>query len=153
MKRDSNVGDLQLYVELFIKKEAFFLAKDNDVIDIKYKQMDKDPEIKEIINGIERIILGDKAVGLLEHLGLTPGKVQKSLDEQWEREFDDLLEENKKYIFEESRNRSNNMFQMWMKEIKGTEIKFTEETIFAKLEEFKKEAELQVIKELVEANL
>lgn len=115
--------------------------------------MDKDLELKEIVNGIERLILGDKAVGLLEHLGLTPGKVQKSLDQQWEREFDDLLEENKNYILEESRNRSNNMFQMWMKEIKGTEIKFTEETIFAKLEEFKQEAELQVIKELVEANL
>lgn len=152
MKRDSNIGDLHLYVELLIKKEAFFLVKDNDVINIKYKQMDKDPEIKEIVNGIERLILGDKAVGLLEHLGLTPGKVQKSLDEQWEREFDDLLEENKNYIFEETRNRSINMFQMWMKEMKGTEIKFTEETIFAKLEEFQQEAELQVIKELVEAN-
>lgn len=129
------------------------MAKDNEIINIKYKQMDKDPEIKEIVNGIERLILGDKAVGLLEHLGLTPGKVQKSLDEQWESEFDDLLEENKNYIFEETQNRSINMFQMWMKEMKGTEIKFTEETIFAKLEEFRQEAELQVIKELVEANL
>ncbi|MRB06063.1 hypothetical protein GH876_29500 [Bacillus thuringiensis] len=34
-----------MYVELLIKKEAFFLAKDNDVINIKYKQMDKDPEL------------------------------------------------------------------------------------------------------------
>ncbi|MGA4465997.1 hypothetical protein ACPA2L_25665 [Bacillus bombysepticus] len=127
--------------------------KDNDVINIKYKQMDKDPEIKEITNGIEHFILGDKAVGLLEHLGLTAGKVQKFLDDQWEKEFDELLEKNKNYIFEESRNRSINMFQLWIKEVKGSEIKFTEETIFEKLEEFQKKAELQVIKELVEVNL
>ncbi|SEG78580.1 hypothetical protein SAMN04487919_12645 [Bacillus sp. ok061] len=142
-----------MYVELLIKKGAFFLVKDNDVINIKYKQMDKDPEIKEITNEIERIILGDKAVGLLEHLGLTAGKVQKFLDEQWEKEFDELLEENKNYIFEETRNRSINMFQMWMKEMKGTEIKFTEEIIFEKLDEFQRKAELQVIEELVEARL
>lgn len=129
------------------------MAKDNDVIDIKYKQMDKDPEIKEITNGIERLILGDKAVGLLEHLGLTPGKVQKSLDEKWEEELDELLEENKNYIFEESRIRSINMFQNWMKELNDSQTKLTEETIFGKLQELQQKAEIQVIKELVDKHL
>lgn len=50
------------------------------VTDIKYKQMDKDPELKNGTEAIERMFLGEKGVGLFSALGITPGKVQLHLD-------------------------------------------------------------------------
>ncbi len=63
-------------------KGCSVLEKNKKIVDIRYKQMDKDPEIKEITNAMERFVLGDKGVGLLEGLGLTPGGIQKSFDRQ-----------------------------------------------------------------------
>ncbi|MBK5491761.1 hypothetical protein [Bacillus sp. TH13] len=77
------------------------MEENKKIIDIKYKQMDKNPEIKEITNTMERFVLGDKGVGLLEHLGLTPGRIQKSLDEQWEIDVNKMIEEHKSYILQE----------------------------------------------------
>ncbi|WP_255292408.1 hypothetical protein [Bacillus cereus] len=130
-----------------------FLEQDNTVINIKYKQMDKDPEIKKVINGMERFILGDRAVGLMEHLGLTPGRIQKNLDEQWETEFDELIEEHKTYIFEESRKRSFDMLQKWTNEMNNPNEKITKEELMKKMGEEQQKAEIQVIKELLDKHL
>ncbi|PGK15244.1 hypothetical protein CN895_07805 [Bacillus cereus] len=133
--------------------EVLFLEQDNTVINIKYKQMDKDPEIKKVINGMERFILGDRAVGLMEHLGLTPGRIQKNLDEQWETEFDELIEEHKTYIFEESRKRSFDMLQKWTNEMNNPNEKITKEELMKKMGEEQQKAEIQVIKELLDKHL
>lgn len=129
------------------------MEKDNTVINIKYKQMDKDPEIKKVINGMERFILGDRAVGLMEHLGLTPGRIQKTLDEQFEKEFDELIEKHKTYIFEESRKRSFDMLQKWTNEMNNPNGKITKEELMKKMGEEQQKAEIQVIKELLEKHL
>ena len=82
------------------------MAEKKKVTDIKYKQMDKDPEIKEVTNEMERLILGEKGVGLMDALNMTPGRVQLFLDEENDREFDRILAENKEYILEERTNRA-----------------------------------------------
>lgn len=82
------------------------MAENKKVTDIKYKQMDKDPEIKKVSNEMERSILGEKGVGLMDALSMTPGRVQRFLDEENEKEFDRILAENKEYILEERTNRA-----------------------------------------------
>lgn len=123
------------------------------VTNIKYKRMDKDHEIKDTINGMEKMVLGDKGVGLLEHLGLTPGTIQKSLDEQWDKDFEALLEEHKEFIFWESRKRSAACLEEWMNERKDSNVRFTQEDVIQKMQSSLKHAELDVLKELVEKYL
>lgn len=113
--------------------------------------MDRDPEIKKVTNEMERFFFGEKGVGLIEELGLNPGKVQKSLDEQLDREFEEMIEENKEYIFFESRKRAAEMDMEWFKEQKASPN--LEEELKERMEQSIKEKELEIIKELVEKHL
>ena len=90
------------------------------VTNIRYKQMDRDPDIKDVTNSMERLILGEKGVGLSEHLGLTPGKIQRFLDDEREKEIEALLEEHKEHIFWEARRRSADRVQAWIAEMKNS---------------------------------
>lgn len=119
--------------------------KENNVTNIKYKQLDKDKGVSLMIEDMERYILGEKGVGLSKHLGLTPGKVQKALDDQWDEEFEKLLKEHGEYIFWESRKRSAEKMQ---NQIKMSKISM--EDIEKVMEQSLKEAELEVVKELVD---
>lgn len=129
------------------------MEENKKIIDIKYKQMDKDPEIKEITNAMERFVLGDKGVGLLEGLGLTPGRIQKSLDEQWEIDVNKMIEEHKSYILEESQKRSLDMMQKWIQDMEDSKMEIKKEATFKKLQELRQKAEIQVIKELADEHL
>ncbi|HIE8455904.1 TPA: hypothetical protein ACXPT9_004930 [Bacillus cereus] len=129
------------------------LEENNKIIDIKYKQMDKDPEIKEITNAMERLVLGDKGVGLLEGFGLNPGRIQKSLDEQWEIDVNKIIEEHKSYILQESQKRSLDMMKKWIQDMEDSKMEIKKEATFKKLQELQQEAEIQVIKELVDEHL
>lgn len=129
------------------------MKKDGKVTDIKYKQMDKDEDIRKTTNEMERFILGDKGVGLLEHLGLTPGKVQKQLDEEWDKAFEALLEEHKDHIFWESRRRSADKIQKWRQEMDDSETVITADDVMAAIRDSLKESETEVVKELVEKHL
>jgi hypothetical protein len=126
------------------------LKKGGKVTDIKYKQMDKDEDIRKTTNGMERFILGDKGVGLLEHLGLMPGKIQKHLDEEWDKAFEELLEEHKDHIFWEARRRSADMVQKWRQEMDDSRTVFTAGDMMKVLHDSLKEAEIEVVKELVD---
>ena len=79
---------------------------DDKITDIKYKQLDKNSEIRGVTGEMEKLLLGEQGIGLLNDLGLTPGRLQKSLDEQFNKDFEELLEKHKEYIFGESRKRS-----------------------------------------------
>ncbi|MEQ2529148.1 hypothetical protein WMO40_20955 [Bacillaceae bacterium CLA-AA-H227] len=118
---------------------------ENKVTNIKYKQMDKDPEIKKVTNSMEKLILGEKGVGLMDALGLTPGRIQKYLDDSRNEEFEQLLDEHKEYIFWESRKRSAKDLESYMKEHTFKSI----DDMTNKLEEFLKKSEIEVIQELV----
>ncbi|MFI9225294.1 hypothetical protein ACIGQ5_22650 [Peribacillus frigoritolerans] len=89
--------------------------ENSKVTNIKYKQMDKCLKIKGN-NEMERFVLGEKGVGLLDHFGLTPGKIQKYLDEGKEKELEELIKEHRDYIFWEFRKRSAEMVQYMIKE-------------------------------------
>lgn len=115
--------------------------------------MDKNPEIKEITNTMERFVLGDKGVGLLEHLGLTPGRIQKSLDEQWEIDVNKMIEEHKSYIFEESQKRSLDMMKNWIQDMEDSKTEIKKEATFKKLQELRQKAEMQVRQELADEHL
>ncbi|MEC3360837.1 hypothetical protein P4U05_18495 [Bacillus paranthracis] len=129
------------------------MEENKKIIDIKYKQMDKDPEIKEITNAMERLVLGDKGVGLLEGLGLNPGRIQKSLDEQWEIDVNKMIEEHKSYILQESQKRSLDMMKKWIQDMEDSKMEIKKEATFKKLQELQQEVEIQVIKELVDEHL
>lgn len=129
------------------------MKKDEKVTHIKYKQMDKDENIRKTTNEMERFILGDKGVGLMEHLGLTPGKIQKHLDDEWDRAFEELLEEHKDHIFWESRRRSAVKVQQWRREMDDSDITITVDDVMAAIRDTLKEAETEVVRELVEKNL
>ncbi|WP_242291523.1 hypothetical protein [Bacillus cereus group sp. BfR-BA-01356] len=129
------------------------LEENKKIIDIKYKQMDKNLEIKEITNTMERFVLGGKGVGLLEHLGLTPGRIQKSLDEQWEKDVNKMIEEHKSYILEESQKRSLDMMKNWIQDMEDSKTEIKKEATFKKLQELRKKAEMQVIQELADEHL
>ncbi|XKK34265.1 hypothetical protein HFP66_00580 [Bacillus sp. A17A.1] len=111
------------------------MEENKKIVDIKYKQMDKDPEIKEITNAMERFVLEDKGVGLLEGLGLTPGRIQKSLDEQWEIDVNKMIEEHKSYILQESQNRSLDMMKKWIQDMEDSKTEIKQEATFKKLQE------------------
>lgn len=81
---------------------------DTTVEPILYKQIDR--EMKKDINGMERMLLGEKGVGLLEHLGVTPSKIQRSLD--------DLEQDRKRRMM--LRN-SDKMFE-WLKQQEGKSL-------------------------------
>ncbi|PEY47889.1 hypothetical protein CN348_24290 [Bacillus cereus] len=129
------------------------LEENKKIINIKYKQMDKNLEIKEVTNTMERFVLGDKGVGLLEHLGLTPGRIQKSLDEQWEIDVNKMIEEHKSYILEESQKRSLDMMKNWIQDMEDSKTEIKKEATFKKLQEVRKKAEMQVIQELADEHL
>lgn len=129
------------------------MKKDGKVTDIKYKQMDKDQDIRKTTNQMERFILGDKGVGLMEHLGLTPGKIQKYLDDEWDHAFEALLEEHKDHIFWEARRRSADKVEKWRREKDAAGTAFTTDDVIGMLQESLKEAEIEVVKELVEKHL
>lgn len=116
---------------------------DEKVTNIKYKQMDKDPVIKENINMMEQQILGEKGVGLLNALGLSPGKIQKHLDDEMDREIDRIKEENKEYIIKERIDRALKKVEDQLKE--GNKF-----DLVIEMQEAIKEAELDIIKELME---
>lgn len=127
------------------------MGENERVVNIKYKQMDKDPQINKVVNEMEKMILGAKGIGLLQELGLTPGRIQKSLDDQWEKEFQELIEENKDYIFWESRKRSATHVQDWLSKCKDKGI--NEKELTEEMKRSIKLCEIEVIKELVEKNL
>lgn len=127
------------------------MDKEKKITNIKYKQMDRDPEIKKVTNEMEKLFFGEKGIGLMGQLGLNPGKIQKSLDDQWEKEFETMLEENQDYIFWESRKRAAEYNNDWLKELKISSI--PEEELKEQMEKSIKKAELEVIKELVEKHL
>lgn len=127
------------------------MDKEKKITNIKYKQMDRDPEIKKVTNEMEKLFFGEKGIGLMGQLGLNPGKIQKSLDDQWEKEFETMLEENQDYIFWESRKRAAEYNSDWLKELKISSI--PEEELKEQMEKSIKKAELEVIKELVEKHL
>lgn len=129
------------------------MKKDEKVTDIKYKQMDKDQGIRKTTNEMERFILGDKGVGLMEHLGLTPGKIQKHLDEEWDKAFEAMLEEHKDHIFWEARRRSADKVEKWRREMDDSGTMFTSDEMIKMLQDSLKEAEIEVVKELVEKHL
>ncbi|HFK1767215.1 TPA: hypothetical protein ACGXQA_005879 [Bacillus mobilis] len=129
------------------------MEENKKIINIKYKQMDKNLEIKEVTNTMERFVLGDKGVGLLEHLGLTPGRIQKSLDEQWEIDVNKMIEEHKSYILEESQKRSLDMMKNWIQDMEDSKTEIKKEATFKKLQEVRKKAEMQVIQELADEHL
>lgn len=120
------------------------------VTNIRYKQMDKDPEINDMMNGMERLILGEKGIGLLEHLGMTPGRIQKFLDDEREKEIEAILEEHRDHIFWEARRRSADRVHTWITEMRESESPVTEEDMTKKLQESLKACELEVIGELIE---
>jgi hypothetical protein len=123
------------------------------VTNIRYKQMDKDPEINDMMSSMERLILGEKGVGLSAHLGMTPGKIQKFLDDEREKEIEAILEEHRDHIFWEARRRSAGQVQAWMAEMKASETPITEEGMTEKLTESLKASEIEVIEELIEKYL
>lgn len=127
------------------------MDKEKKITNIKYKQMDRDPEIKKVTNEMEKLFFGEKGIGLMGQLGLNPGKIQKSLDDQWEKEFETMLEENQDYIFWESRKRAAEYNNDWLKGLKISSI--PEEELKEQMEKSIKKAELEVIKELVEKHL
>lgn len=129
------------------------MKQDGKVTDIKYKRMDKDQDIRKTTNEMERFILGDKGVGLMEHLGLTPGRIQKHLDEEWDKSFEALLEEHKDHIFWESRRRSADTVQKWRQEMDDSGTMFSSDDMIKVLQDSLKEAEIEVVKELVETHL
>jgi hypothetical protein len=129
------------------------LEEKRKITNIKYKQMDRDSEIKETTNNMERLILGDKGVGILKELGLTPGKIQKYLDEQWDRRFSEILEEHKEYIFWESRKRSTVMVQEWLSRMNESDTPFNQDELTDKMREALKVSEIEVVKELIEEHL
>lgn len=117
---------------------------DNKVTNIKYKQLDKDPEFKESINNIERLVMGEKAVGLFEHLGLTPGKVQKHLDEMFDQQVEELIVKNKDYIFKERMERGLKRMEAFLEDPTTDKTRYPE--YFAQVT---REVELEIIKELI----
>ncbi|MGX1266629.1 hypothetical protein RKD55_004573 [Rossellomorea marisflavi] len=129
------------------------MSEENKVTNIRYKQMDRDPEIKAVTNDIERLILGEQGVGFSEHLGITPGKVLKSLEDQRQKEIEALLEEHHDHIFWEARKRSAIGVQAWITEMKESETPITEEAMTEKLTESTKASEIEVIEELIEKYL
>jgi hypothetical protein len=123
------------------------------VTNIRYKQMDKDPEINDMMNSMEHFILGKKGVGLLEHLGMTPGKIQKFLDDEREKEIEAILEGHRDHIFWEARRRSAVRVQAWITEMKESQSPVTEKDMTEKLDESLKACELEVMSELIEKHL
>jgi hypothetical protein len=53
-----------------------------------YSEMDRNEEIRKQTNTMEKMILGEKGVGILDALGMTPSKIQKHLD-TWIEEDDE----------------------------------------------------------------
>ena len=127
------------------------MDKEKKITNIKYKQMDRDPEIKKVTDEMEKLFFGEKGIGLMGQLGLNPGKIHKSLDDQWEKEFETMLEENQDYIFWESRKRAAEDNNEWLKELKISSI--PEEELKEQMDKSIKKAEIEVIKELVEKHL
>lgn len=119
---------------------------DKKVTNIKYKQMDKDPEIKKVTNEMERFFFGEKGVGLMAALGMNPGKIQKHLDEEFDKELDRILAENQDYIFRESRIRNADHMQEW---INGKE-KIDQDELMQEMSSNLKKCEIEVIQELME---
>ena len=123
------------------------MEDEQKVSEIKYKQMDRDPKIKKVTNEMEQLIFGEKGIGIMEGLGLNPGKIQKSLDDQWKKDFEKLLVEHQEYIFLESRKRSVELDRKWISE-QGNDIQ--EDKLLERMQNSIKQSELAVIGELVE---
>lgn len=126
------------------------LEDKHKVSKIKYKQMDRDPEIKKVTNEMEQLIFGEKGIGLMGGLGLSPGKIQKSLDNQWKKGFEKLLVEHQEYIFFESRKRAVELDRKWISE-QGDDIQ--EDKLLERMQKSIKQSELEVIGELVEKHM
>ncbi|KAB2329425.1 hypothetical protein [Bacillus mesophilum] len=122
-------------------------SQSEKVSNIKYKRMDNDPDIKRTITEIERLILGEKGIGLMDALKITPGRVQKQLDDEWDQEFERILEDNKDYIFWEARKRSAAHVHKWIEEQKN---EINEEDLLSRMQEGLKLAEIEVVRELLE---
>lgn len=122
----------------------------NKVTDIKYKQLDKDPEIKQHVSSMESIIFGDAGIGLMDSLGMNPGRIQKSLDEQLERKFDEVLKENKEFILKESRVRALPIYEEWLNDSLSHGQENTPNELSAKFIEILKEKEVEIIIELMD---
>lgn len=129
------------------------MSEQNKVTDIRYKQVDRDPDVKAVTNDIERLILGEKGIGLSEHLGITPGKVLQSLENERKNAIEALLEEHHDHIFWEARKRSAVQVQAWMTEMKTSGEPITEKAMAEKLTESTKASEIEVIDELIEKYL
>jgi hypothetical protein len=76
--------------QILSKGEAFelMIGMLHDSLEQSYAEMDRDAKIKKQIPAMEKMILGEKGVGILDALGITPSKVQKQLD-TWVEEDDD----------------------------------------------------------------
>lgn len=88
------------------------------VTNIKYKQMDRDPKIIKGFEAIEHMLFGEKSVGLhktLRAFEITPGAIQKHLDDEFMTEVKQIIDDNKDYIFRESRIRAIRNMQLWIK--------------------------------------
>lgn len=133
------------------EKDGDFMKE--KVTNIKYKQMDKDEEIKQVTNEMERYIFGEKGIGLLDAMGMTPGKVQKSLDDQKENEIKDIIEEHKEYIFEESLKRVKRKFLEYATDSeKGNKMVSPEEEHYLLIEALES-YKMEVIEELIQQYL
>ncbi len=127
------------------------MTEKNNVTNIKYKQLDRNKEIKETTNALEELVLGKKGIGLLDHLGLTPGRIQKSLDEQFDLDFENLLEEHKEFIILESRKRSGKHMEQWINNQDKKE--YNHEEVTEEMTKILKQAEIEVVQELVDKYL
>ena len=116
----------------------------NKVTDIKYKQLDKH------MNSMESFIFGDAGVGLMDSIGLTPGRIQKYLDEQLEREFEEVLKENKEFILKESRARALPIYEEWLHDSFSHSEEIPQNELSSKFIEIVKEKEVEIIKELMD---
>ncbi|MEW9122700.1 MAG: hypothetical protein AB2421_08300 [Thermotaleaceae bacterium] len=76
------------YKQVFSEGEVLesMISMLHDSLERSYIDMDRDEDIKKQINIMEKMILGEKGVGILAALGITPSKVQRSLDSETEDE-------------------------------------------------------------------
>lgn len=120
------------------------MSRDKKVTPIKYKQLDNDPKIKQVTNEMEKHLLGEQGVGLLDALGLTPGRTQKLLDDEFERNVETVMEKHKDYIVIERTKRAVEAMEIWIRENNGSSM------VIEQFEKEGKKAELDIIRELME---
>lgn len=68
------------------------------------------------------MLKGAESSGLLDSSEMTPEKLQRFLDDQWEQIAEKTLSDHQEYIFTETRARALDKFKQWMTDYKQDSI-------------------------------